>query len=57
MATGFGLTLFISFTYYTVLRIGESLGHSGVIGPALGAWMGNIAFVIIGGVLLYRANR
>jgi lipopolysaccharide export system permease protein len=57
MATGFGLTLFISFTYYTVLRIGQSLGHSGVIGPVLGAWMGNIAFVIVGGVLLYRANR
>jgi lipopolysaccharide export system permease protein len=57
MATGFGLTLFISFTYYTVLRIGQSLGHSGVIGPVFGAWMGNIAFVFVGGVLLYRANR
>ncbi len=57
MATGFGLTLFISFTYYTVLRIGQSLGHSGVVGPAFGAWMGNVAFVVVGGVLLYRANR
>ena len=57
MATGFGLTLFISFTYYTVLRMGQSLGHSGVVVPLFGAWMGNIAFIFVGGVLLYRANR
>ncbi|MCK4237228.1 MAG: LptF/LptG family permease, partial [Candidatus Krumholzibacteria bacterium] len=31
MATGFGLTLFISFSYYGILRIGQALGHSGVI--------------------------
>jgi lipopolysaccharide export system permease protein len=57
MATGFGLTLFISFAYYGVLRIGQALGHSGVIAPLFGAWMGNIAFVFIGGLLLHRANR
>ncbi len=57
MATGFGLTLFISFTYYGILRIGQALGHSGVIQPLLGAWMGNIIFFAVGGVLLYRANR
>jgi lipopolysaccharide export system permease protein len=57
MATGFGLTLFISFTYYGILRIGQALGHSGVIQPMFGAWMGNIIFLAIGGMLLYRANR
>lgn len=57
MATGFGLTLFISFTYYGILRIGQALGHSGVIQPLLGAWMGNIIFFAVGGVLLYKANR
>ena len=57
MATGFGLTLVISFTYYGVLRIGQALGHSGTIHPFFGAWMGNILFILIGGFLLYRANR
>jgi lipopolysaccharide export system permease protein len=57
MATGFGLTLLISFTYYGVLRIGQGLGHSGVIDPLVGAWMGNIVFVVVGGMLLYRANQ
>jgi lipopolysaccharide export system permease protein len=57
MATGFGLTLLISFTYYGVLRIGQGLGHTGVIDPLIGAWMGNIVFVVVGGLLLYRANQ
>jgi len=57
MATGFGMTLLISFTYYGVLRIGQALGHSGVIQPALGAWIGNIIFITIGGILLFKANR
>jgi lipopolysaccharide export system permease protein len=57
MATGFGLTLLISFMYYGILRVGQSLGHSGVLPPVLGAWMGNIVFVLIGSVMLYRANR
>jgi lipopolysaccharide export system permease protein len=57
MATGFGMTLLISFMYYGILRVGQSLGHSGVLHPLLGAWMGNIVFALIGGVMLYRANR
>lgn len=57
LATGFGLTLFISFTYYGILRIGQALGHSAAIQPMLGAWIGNIIFIMIGGVLLFRANR
>ncbi|MBN2070649.1 MAG: LptF/LptG family permease [Candidatus Krumholzibacteriota bacterium] len=57
MATGFGLTLLISFTYYGILRIGQSLGHSGVIPPPIAAWFGNIIFISIGGILLRKANR
>lgn len=57
LATGFGLTLFISFTYYGILRIGQALGHSGVIQPLFGAWIGNVIFLGVGGMLLYRANR
>ncbi len=57
MATGFGLTLFISFTYYGIIRIGQALGHSGVIPPFASAWLGNVVFLVIGGVLLHRANQ
>ena len=51
------MTLLISFTYYGILRIGQALGHSGVMEPLLGAWIGNIIFFMVGGILLYRANR
>lgn len=57
MATGFGLTLLVSFTYYGILRIGQALGHSGTIPPLPSAWIGNLLFMLVGGFLLYRANQ
>jgi lipopolysaccharide export system permease protein len=57
MATGFGLTLAISFIYYGFLRVGQTLGHNGVLQPALAAQLGNILFLIVGIFALSRANR
>jgi len=57
MATGFGLTLLISFVYYGVLRVGQTLGYNGLLPPLLGAQLGNIVFLIVGMVLIGRANR
>jgi lipopolysaccharide export system permease protein len=57
IATGFGITLLISFLYYGVLRVGQTLGHNGVIPPLLAAQFGNIIFLGIGLYSLARANR
>lgn len=57
IATGFGLTLVVSFLYYAVLRVGQTLGHNGVMPPLLAAQLGNLVFLVIGAVLLKRANR
>jgi len=57
MATGFGMTLAVSFLYYVVLRVGQTLGHNGVLPPLLAAQAGNIIFLVIGSVLVGRANR
>jgi lipopolysaccharide export system permease protein len=57
VASGFGLTLVVAFMYYGVLRVGQTLGHNGVIPPLLAAQMGNIVFLVIGLPLLVRANR
>lgn len=57
IATGFGLTLLISFVYYGVLRIGQTLGYNGVLPPLLAAEMGNCIFLIVGVGLVLRANR
>lgn len=57
IATGFGLTLVVSFMYYAVLRVGQTLGHNGVLPPFFAAQAGNILFLIIGLWMLRRANR
>ena len=57
IATGFGLTLVVAFIYYAVLRVGQTLGHNGVMPAALAAQLGNIIFLVIGLTMLRRANR
>jgi len=57
LAVAFGLSVFISFLYYALIRTGQSLGHSGQLPPFLAAWLGNLIFVLIGLELLRRARR
>ncbi|MFQ5511747.1 MAG: LPS export ABC transporter permease LptG [Candidatus Krumholzibacteriia bacterium] len=57
IATGFGLTLLISFIYYGVLQVGQTLGYNGRVPPLLAAELGNLLFLIIGTGLLVRANQ
>jgi lipopolysaccharide export system permease protein len=57
IATGFGLTLVVAFVYYAILRVGQTLGHNGVLPPALAAQMGNIIFLAVGLLMLKRSNR
>lgn len=57
IATGFGLTLVVAFLYYAVLRVGQTLGHNGVLPPLLAAQLGNIIFLIVGIFLLKRTDR
>jgi lipopolysaccharide export system permease protein len=57
IATGFGVTLLVAFMYYAVLRVGQTLGHNGVIPPLLAAQFGNIIFLGVGLVSLVRANQ
>jgi len=57
VATGFGLTLVVSFIYYMVLRIGQTLGHNGFLPPVVAAQFGNGLFLAVGLFLLRRANR
>lgn len=57
LATGFGLTLLISFLYYGVLRVGQTLGYNGIVPPALAAQLGNVVFLGVGVGLISRANQ
>ena len=55
-AMGMGLSIIIIFIYYILMMIGNALGGEGTIYPWLGAWLQNIVFLLVGGVLLYRVN-
>ena len=57
LAFAFGLSVFISFVYYALIRTGQALGHSGALPPALGAWLGNIVFGALAVLLFRRARR
>lgn len=48
IALGFGFSLAIAFTYWSILRAGQVLGHSGALPPMLAAWLGNILFIGVG---------
>ncbi len=57
VASGFGLTLLVSFGYYMFMNFGKSLGHTGTIPPVAAAWSGNVFFLLLFLVLYVRARR
>ncbi len=57
VASGFGLTLLVSFGYYMFMNFGKSFGHSGTVPPVLSAWAGNVFFLLLFLVLFLRARR
>lgn len=57
IASGFGLTLLVSFGYYLFMNFGRALGHSGTIAPVPAAWAGNVAYSLVFAVLFVRARR
>ncbi|HOG64648.1 MAG TPA: LptF/LptG family permease, partial [Spirochaetota bacterium] len=55
LVLSFFIAVLIYLLYYTFVALGLSLGKTGVLDPALGAWLGNIGFFLIGaGLLVFR---
>ena len=50
----FGLSVISIFVYYVLFSIGRSLAKAGIVPYFLGAWLGNIIFLIIG---IYLLNK
>lgn len=57
LAFGAGLSLFIIFTYYAIIKVGQVMGFKGLLPPLLSVWMGNIIFIIGGIILLIRTPK
>jgi len=53
-AIGFGLSLLVSFLYYSTVRAGQVLGREEVLPPLAAAWLGNVLFGGVGAWLFVR---
>lgn len=55
LVLSFFIAVLVYLLYYTFVALGLSLGKTGVLDPALGAWLGNIGFFALGaGLLVFR---
>lgn len=57
MSLALGLSVLVCFLYYTVLRYAEMAGKEGQLPPALAASLTPALALVLGGILLYRAQR
>ena len=56
-SSGFSLSIGIILLYYLLLTYGTDLAEEGRIAAGLGLWLPNIVLIILGVILLRRANR
>lgn len=57
LSFGAGMSVFVIFAYYALIKFGQSLGIKELIDPFLSAWLGNIVFSIGGVILLLTARK
>lgn len=57
VASGFGLTLLVSFGFYLFMNFGRALGHNGTLSPIISAWTGNVVFLSIFFIMFLKARR
>lgn len=56
-SVGFGISLIISFIFFILIRIGQSLGSAGKLPPLLAASLGDLVFLCVGFALLIKARK
>lgn len=56
-ALSFGISLFICFVYFGIIKVGQSLGHNGTLPPLIAAWMGNIFFALGAIYILIKSSK
>jgi len=56
-STGFVLTIVLVFAYYFASLLGVAMARQNKVPAALGVWLANILFAIVGLALLWRVER
>lgn len=56
-SVGFGISIIISFIFFVLIRIGQSFGNAGKLPPLLAASIGDIVFLFVGFVLVYKSRK
>ena len=56
LSFGAGLSVFVIFGYYALIKFGQSLGFKNIVAPIFSAWIGNIFFLFAGIFMLWRAR-
>jgi lipopolysaccharide export system permease protein len=56
-SVGFGISIIISFIFFVLIRIGQSLGNAGKLPPLLAASLGDLVFFSIGAALMYKSRK
>lgn len=54
---GVAFSIILVFIWYVTQQITEAAGNFGYIPPFFAAWTGNMIFVVVGSVLLWRLDR
>ena len=57
LGISFGLSMGISFVFFTMVKIAIEMGHNGIISPMLAAWGTNVVFLLLGLILLIRVPK
>ncbi len=57
LGPGIGISLMVIFIYVTVLKLGQTIGYTGLVSPFWSVWLPNLIFMVLGTILLIKARK
>ena len=57
LGPGIGVSLMVIFIYVTVLKIGQTIGFTGLVSPFWSVWLPNLIFLSLGLIFLVKARK
>jgi lipopolysaccharide export system permease protein len=57
LGISFGLSMGISFVFFTMVKVAIEMGHNGILTPIVAAWGTNAIFLLLGIILLIRVPK